>query len=72
MSIYDTNPNIDRGPEELGSRYNVFEVKIGNRMLTLYSDENILFEKFVLCLTKVLELKNQILDKQKIEDELLK
>lgn len=61
MSIYDTNPNIDRGPEDTG--FNVFEVKIGNRMLTLYSSENILFEKFVMCLSKVLELKNQILDK---------
>ena len=49
ISIYDTNPNIDRGPEEAG--HNVFEVKIANRMLTLYSDENILFEKFVMCLT---------------------
>ena len=66
MSIYDTSRNIDRGPEE--SRYNVFEIKIRNRMLTLYSDENILFEKFVICLTKVLELKNQILDKQKKDD----
>ena len=68
MSIYDTNPNIDRGPEFL-EIWNVFEVKLGDRMLTLYSNDNIMYEKFVLCLSKILELKNQILDHQKREDE---
>ena len=51
---------------------NVFEVKIGSKLMSLYSNDNILFERFVLTLSKILELKNQILEKQKRTDEALK
>lgn len=56
VSIFDTNPDLDRGPELVGIN-NVFEVKIGNKLMTLYSDDNILLELFVQTLTKILELK---------------
>jgi hypothetical protein len=36
VSIFDTDPDLDRGPNE--KCQNVFEVKIENRMFTLYTE----------------------------------
>ena len=66
VSIFDTNPDIDRGPND--KCQNVFEVKIENRWFTLYTDENMLMEEFVLYIEKILELRDQLRQKQKMED----
>ena len=54
LSILDTNDDVDRGPTP--QCRNVCEVKIGNRLLTLYCESNSLMENFVLYIEKILEL----------------
>jgi hypothetical protein len=66
VSIYDTDPDLHRGPYDKSQ--NAFEIKIENRMLTCYTDDNIRAEQFVLYLERVLELKDQVMQKQKKED----
>lgn len=57
-SIYDTTHDIDRGPSE--KHINVFEVKLIDRLFTLYTDDNILMEMFVVYISKILEFKEEI------------
>jgi hypothetical protein len=63
MSIYDTDPDVHRGPSNKSQ--NAFEIKIEKRMLTCYTDNNIQAEQFVLYLQRVLELKDQVIHRQK-------
>lgn len=57
-SIYDTTLDIDSGPSERCN--NVFEVRLINRLFTLYTDDNILMERFVVYIAKILELKEEV------------
>ena len=41
------------------------ELKVIDRMFTLYTHDNILMEKFVLYIEKILELKEQIQHRQR-------
>lgn len=58
INIFDTNLEIDRGPNDSCS--NVFEIKIHDRMFTLYTHDNSLMEKFVHYIEKIIELRNEI------------
>ena len=49
---------MDRGPED--EFKNAFEIKVLDRMFTLYTKDNTLMEKFVLYIEKILELKDEI------------
>lgn len=57
-SIFDQDYELDRGPTSLCS--NVFEIKVLDRMFTLYTEENSLMENFVLYIEKIIALKNEI------------
>jgi len=46
----------------------VFEVKILDRMFTLYTTDNVLMEKFVLYIEKILELKEEMRYRQYLQD----
>ena len=59
MNILETTHEIDRGPNE--ACQNVFELKVADRMFTLYTTDNIMMEKFVLYFEKIIELKMQVL-----------
>ena len=63
VNILDTTLDVDRGPKE--DCQNVFELKVIDRMFTLYTHDNILMEKFVLYIEKILELKEQIQHRQR-------
>ena len=67
VSIYDTTLDLDSGPSDRHN--NVFEVKLVNRLFTLYTDDNILMERFVVYISKILELKEEVNNVQKIEDQ---
>ena len=64
--INETTFDIDRGPNE--SCQNVFEIKLHDRMFTLYTHDNTSMENFVLYIEKILELKDELLFRQKQED----
>lgn len=66
-SIFELNDQIDRGPNSRCQ--NVFEIKVSNRMFTLYTDDNLLMEKFVLYLEKLIELGQELRLRQREEDE---
>lgn len=57
-SILDTALDLDRGPND--ECKNVFEMKVLDRKFTLYTKDNILMEKFVLYVEKILTLKQEI------------
>lgn len=67
--MFDTEYDIDRGPNAKCS--NVFEIKVIDRMFTLYTEDNSLMEKFVLYIEKIITLKEEIQIRQKQEDEML-
>jgi hypothetical protein len=58
FSIFDTNLDVDRGPNDHCK--NVFEIKVLDRMFTLYTPDNSLMEKFVLYVEKIIELREEI------------
>lgn len=68
-SIFDTDYDIDRGPTNQVT--NVFEIKVIDRIFTLFTEDNILMEKFVLYIEKIIQLKEEIQVRQKQEDELV-
>ena len=70
VSIFDKTYDIDAGPNEKCN--NVLEIKIIDRLFTLYTHDNILMEKFAMYISKILELKEEINVRQKLEDEKLK
>lgn len=57
-SVFETEYDIDRGPTSKCS--NVFEIKVIDRMFTLYTEDNSLMEKFVLYIEKIITLKEEI------------
>ena len=65
-SIFDTTLDLDRGPND--DCQNVFEVKLSNRLFTLYTHDNNKMEQFVLYLSRIIELKQEIKKKQAIKD----
>lgn len=65
-SIWDTNMDIDRGPND--NCKNVFEIKVLDRMFTLYTPDNSLMEKFVHYIEKMIELRDEIQSRQKMEE----
>ena len=65
-NIFDTCLDIDRGPND--DCQNVFELKVEDRLFTLYTHDNILMEKFVIYIEKILQLKSEIQHRQKLED----
>lgn len=68
LSIFDTEYNIDRGPDNC---HNVFELKTIDRNFTLYTSDNSLMEKFVLYIEKIIMLRDEIRARQKQEEEKL-
>lgn len=61
VSIFDPTADLDRGPPSSQMHLmNVFEIKLTNRILTLYTPNNQLMEQFVSLLDKVLLVKEEV------------
>lgn len=69
VSIFDKTYDIDSGPNQYCN--NVIEIKLIDRLFTLYTHDNILMEKFHIYISKILDLKEEINARQKQEDRKL-
>ena len=58
VSVFDKTYDIDAGPNEKCN--NVLEIKLIDRLFTLYTHDNILMEKFTMYISKILEMKDEI------------
>lgn len=64
INIYDQSKRVDRGPSDCGGVNHAFEIETIDRVLTLYSQDADLMQKFVYYLNTMLQLKNDCLAQQ--------